>query len=163
MHQHCAGTKLMYCVTGLCLQGVLKDESGCVDVAVKVYSSTPVALQLFLAEAVAYSRLAELQGSSIVPLLALGRLPHSGEPALALALGQPLPRPVTQELAATAKGAVASLHDAGFSHGDVRSSNLLVYEGKVVLCDLQTCVLGTSQDIRQQELAELQHVLGADQ
>ena len=46
-------------------------------------------------------------GSSITQLLALGRLPHSGMPALAFALGQPLPQPVPDRLAASAKEALA--------------------------------------------------------
>lgn len=125
----------------------------------KIYNLTPSALQMFLAEAAAYINLADMQGSSITQLLALGRLPHSGMPALVLALGQPLPHTVPDRLATSAKEALAHLHEAGFSHNDISLSNLLVFNSRVLLCDLQTCQSGAAQQSFQQDVARLHRLL----
>jgi tRNA A-37 threonylcarbamoyl transferase component Bud32 len=128
-------------------------------VALKLYSTRPGAMQLFLAEAAAYLRMDHLQGSCIAPLAAMGRLPHSGTCVLGLKLGQPLPRPLPAALANSAKAALAELHQAGYSHNDINSGNLLVFGDKVLMCDLQTWQANPKQHSLDEDMRQLQKVL----
>eukprot|EP00882_Tetradesmus_deserticola_P030164 GHRQ01033845.1.p2 GENE.GHRQ01033845.1~~GHRQ01033845.1.p2 ORF type:complete len:147 (-),score=51.62 GHRQ01033845.1:548-988(-) len=144
----------------MCACFVLQGFVGFNRAAIKVYNRTGAALHLFVAEAVNYILLSEVQGSSIPKLLALGRLPHSGAPVLALTLCQLLPLPpLREQFAASAREALACLHAMGHSHGDLTGSNLLVFEGRVLLCDLQTCQRGAGQDSLQRDVADLEQLL----
>lgn len=106
----------------------------------------------------AYTQLQRLQGRCIPKVLAVGRLPHSGEPLLAVQLGDPLPEPITPELAAGIRRTLQQLHAAGAVHGDVRLQNMLMrpeQEGHVLLCDLERCIVranGAAIESEQQEL-----------
>eukprot|EP00878_Enallax_costatus_P020925 GHUV01022137.1.p1 GENE.GHUV01022137.1~~GHUV01022137.1.p1 ORF type:complete len:147 (+),score=53.23 GHUV01022137.1:263-703(+) len=137
------------------MQGCIVDEPA----ALKLYCTKPETMRLFLTETAAYIRMAHLQGSCIVPVAAIGRLPHSGRCVLGLKLGQPLPRPLPAALANSAKAALAELHQAGYSHDDINSGNLLVFGDKVLMCDLQTCQANPKQHSLDEDIRQLQKVL----
>lgn len=88
-------------------------------------------------------------------LLALGRMPHSGVPVLALSLGKPMNMQLLQQHAAAARECLLGLHAAGFAHGDVRPSNFVQTVGGIVLlCDLESCS-AASEMACQQDLQRL--------
>ncbi len=97
----------------------------------------------FVMEASMYVQLVDAYGDCVPPLLALGRLPHTGAPALALPMGEPVPKPLPQEVVTAARVSLQTLHAAGFCHGDVRCENLLKYGSKFLWCDLETCTVLT--------------------
>ncbi|WIA10292.1 hypothetical protein OEZ85_010486 [Tetradesmus obliquus] len=103
------------------------------------------AMSAFVAEASAYVMLQAKWGVCMPKLLALGRLPHSGVPVLALSLGEPLSTQLLKQHGTAAKACLKGLHKAGFAHGDVRASNFLLIDGKVVVCDLETCCAADEQ------------------
>ncbi|WIA20003.1 hypothetical protein OEZ85_005875 [Tetradesmus obliquus] len=103
------------------------------------------AMSAFVAEASAYVMLRAKWGVCMPKLLALGRLPHSGVPVLALSLGEPLSTQLLKQHGTAAKACLKGLHKAGFAHGDVRASNFLLIDGKVVVCDLETCCAADEQ------------------
>lgn len=118
------------------------------------------AMSAFVAEASAYVRLKHMQGVCVPKLLALGRLPHSGMPVLALSLGEPMSTQLLQDHAAAAEVCLQHLHGAGFAHGDVRACNFLQIDGQVVVCDLETCSAADEQAC-EQDLDRLHWLLGS--
>ena len=123
---------------------------------VKIFTLEGAALSFFTNEVSAY--LALQQEPCILPLLAVGRLPHTGRPMIALAEGQPLPEPLTSELRAEAEAALHELHHAGWCHGDIKARNMLMYNGRVVFCDLETCGPCTEAG-RDEDMQALQSML----
>lgn len=118
------------------------------------------ALRAFVAEASAYVCLEGLQGVRVPKLLALGRLPHSGVPVLALSLGEPMSKQLLQQHAAGAEACLRGLHGAGVAHGDVRASNFLLIDGQVAVCDLETCS-AADEEACQQDLDRLHCLLSS--
>lgn len=143
------------------MQGYLNDTA----IALKIYKKTTHAMRMFLAESAAYIKLVDLQGKSIMPLAALGRLPHSGACVLGLYLGQPVPHPLPAGLAESAKAALGNLHKAGYSHGDISGGNMLLYHDRVLFCDLQTCqklAKKRKQSSFYEDVTELRDLLAGD-
>lgn len=117
------------------------------------------ALSAFVAEASAYVRLAHLQGVCIAQLLALGRLPHSGVPVLALSLGEPMSRQLLQQHAAAVEECLQRLHAAGVALGDVHAANFWLVGWQVVVSDLAAC-RAADDDERQWDWDQLESLLG---
>lgn len=98
-------------------------------------------------------------GAACVPkLLALGRLPHSDVPVLALTLGHPVSQDLLQQRAAAARSCLQELHSAGFAHGDVHKGNFLLIDGQVVIIDLERCSQADA-DSRERDMERLQQCL----
>jgi hypothetical protein len=128
------------CSACLTLQGHIGETPA----ALKVFSIKDAAsLSAFVAEATTYVQLQEQQSVCVPKLLALGRMPHSGVPVLALSLGEPMTMQLLQQHATAAKECLQGLHAAGWAHGDVRPSNFVRVGGTVVLCDLESCSAAT--------------------
>lgn len=105
-------------------------------------------------------QLQDVQAVCVPKLLALGRMPHSGDPVLAVALGEPMNLQLLQQHATAAEKCLQHLHDAGIAHGDVRPSNFVQIGGTVVLCDLESCS-AASEMACQQELQRLHTLLSS--
>ena len=69
------------------------------------------------------------------------------------------------ELAAELFGALRTLHDAGLAHGDLRSENVLVYEGELYFIDATNVAVDAREDARAYDvasaLASLSPLVGA--
>lgn len=115
-------------------------------------------LQAFVTEATTYVRLMALGAACIPKLLAVGRLPHSGVPVLALTLGHPVSQDHLQQHAEAAQSCLLELHSAGFAHGDVRKENFLLIDGQVVIIDLERC-LQADEDTCANDMERLQQCL----
>ena len=115
--------------------------------AVKIYTLKETALSRFVQEVTAYLDME--QQSCIVPVLAVGRLPHNDRPFIALAEGQPVQEPVPSDLFAQAEEALKELHKAGWCHGDIGARNMLRYNQRIVFCDLETCSPATEEGVKQ--------------
>eukprot|EP00878_Enallax_costatus_P021741 GHUV01023032.1.p1 GENE.GHUV01023032.1~~GHUV01023032.1.p1 ORF type:complete len:130 (+),score=15.96 GHUV01023032.1:283-672(+) len=124
-----------------------------------MYKMTWLAMTAFLHEATTSMKLPGLQGTSIMPLLALGRLPHTGLPALVFPMADPLPHPVPPTLKEEAESALRMLHDAGYTHGDIHRRNMLVLEGKVLFCGLEACRSRATPEACAAEIELLHEVL----
>jgi len=124
--------------------------------AIKIYTLEDAALARFTREVSMY--LAMQQEPCIVPLLAVGLLPHTYRPVIALAEGQPLSDQLPSHLHARAQEALCELHQAGWSHGDVSARNMLLYNKRVVFCDLETCA-PIAKVGREQDMHDLQSML----
>jgi tRNA A-37 threonylcarbamoyl transferase component Bud32 len=125
--------------------------------AVKIYTLKETALSRFVHEVTAYL--------GIVPVLAVGRLPHNDRPVIALAEGQPVQEPLPSDLFAQAEEALKELHKAGWCHGDIRARNMLCYNQHVVFCDLETCSPATEEGVKQDwhDLQSMLHEATLDQ
>jgi len=124
--------------------------------AIKIYTLEEAALASFTREVFVY--LAMQQQPCIVPLLAVGLLPHTDRPVIALSEGQPMPEQLPSHLRTQAQGAMLELHQAGWSHGDVSVRNMLLYNKRVVFCDLETCAQLTEAG-REQDMQDLHSML----
>ena len=113
----------------------------------------------------AYEQLGELQGEAIPYLRRSGLLAHTSAPVIVTSWeGNALKegKSVHRRLRRPMREALKALLAIGAAHGDVRLSNFVV-EGRTVvrLVDLGQTVVHASEEVRKEEVLQLEAILAA--